>query len=86
MSGPTQAGQTQDTRDEQARARIDELEMRVVFMEDTIEVLNQQLADLTQEFSLAKQAMQLLNKRFEQMQPGGGAVKDFSEETPPPHY
>lgn len=86
MSGSKQSEQTPRIQDEQAQQRIDELEMRVAFMEDTIDALNQQLADLSLEFSLAKQAMQMMNKRLEQMQPGSGVVKDFAEETPPPHY
>lgn len=71
--------------DENAQRRIDELEMRTVFMEDTIEALSRQLADITQEFALAKQAMQLLNSRLEQVQ-GGGQIKNPADETPPPHY
>ncbi|WP_430459588.1 SlyX family protein [Thalassolituus sp. LLYu03] len=86
MSDSTQQPSGQKIHDEQAQQRIDELEMRVVYMEDTIETLNQQLVALTQEFTLAKQAMQLLNRRFEQMQSNNGLIKDISEETPPPHY
>ncbi|MDK2778713.1 MAG: SlyX family protein [Pseudomonadota bacterium] len=69
-----------------AQQRIDELEMRVAFMEDTIDSLNSQLASLTQDFSLARRAMQMMNQRLEQMQSGDAVVKDSSEETPPPHY
>lgn len=70
---------------EKQTQRIDELESRALFMDETVEQLNLQLATLTQEFELAKQAMQLLNRRLEHMQ-SQPSVKDFSEETPPPHY
>ncbi len=72
--------------DTSAQQRIDELEMRVAFMEDTIDSLNNQLASLTQDFSLARRAMQMMNQRLEQMQSGDAVVKDSAEETPPPHY
>lgn len=64
--------------------RIDELEIRAVYLEETVESLNQQLSHLTQEFILAKQAMRLLNQRIEQMHQQDS--KDFTEESPPPHY
>lgn len=70
---------------EKQTQRIDELESRALFMDETVEQLNLQLATLTQEFELAKQAMQLLNRRLEHMQ-SQPSVKDLSEETPPPHY
>ncbi len=66
--------------------RIDELEVRMAFLEDTVDVLNQQLAASTQEFALARQAMQMMHQRLEQMQSSQSLMKDFSEETPPPHY
>lgn len=75
---------SQQNEHRQQDQRISELEMRIAFLEDTTDGLNEQLASLTQEFSLAKQAMRLMNQRLEQAQ--GPAVKDFSEETPPPHY
>lgn len=71
---------------EQAHERINELEMRAVFLEETVEALNQQLAKLTQEFALAKEALRHLHHKLEQVQPNDSAIKDLSEETPPPHY
>lgn len=71
---------------DQQSQRIDELEVRLAFMEDTVEVLNQQLAAMTQEFSAAKQAMHLLYQRLEQVQSSQSLMKDLSDETPPPHY
>lgn len=66
--------------------KIDDLQIRTLYLEDTVDSLNNQLADLTQEFILAKQAMRLLHQRLEQMHNNQPTVKDFSEETPPPHY
>ncbi|GGY45019.1 protein SlyX [Bacterioplanes sanyensis] len=66
--------------------RIVELETRVAFLEHTVETLNEQLATLNRDFILAHQALQLMNKRLESLQSGQAGVKDFSEETPPPHY
>lgn len=65
---------------------IQELEIRITFLENTVEELNQQLASVTQEFSLAKQAMRLMHQRLEQMQSNDPENDNFVEETPPPHY
>ena len=81
MNQPSTPHKVSEKQDE----RITELEMRIAFLEDTVDGLNEQLSAITQQFGLAKEAMQLLNRRVEQMQ-SGPAVKDFSEETPPPHY
>ncbi len=71
---------------ERLSQRIDDLEVRIAFLEDTVETLNQQLADNTQAFALARQAMQMMHQRLEQMQSAESLMKDFSDETPPPHY
>ena len=70
---------------EKQSERITELEMRMAFLEDTVDGLNEQLSALTQQFTLAKEAMQLMNRRLEQVQtaPGG---ENFGVEPPPPHY
>lgn len=65
---------------------IQELEIRITFLENTVDELNQQLTSVTQEFSLAKQAMRLMHKRIEQIQANDLQEDDFVEETPPPHY
>lgn len=75
-----------DTLLKHANSRIEELEIRTAFLEETIDSLNQHLSDLSQEFNLAKQAMRHLHQRLEQVQQDNPVVKDFSEETPPPHY
>lgn len=64
---------------------IEDLETRIAFLEDLVESLNQQLADMNQEFSLAKQAMRLMNQRLEQVTLQSNEKSD-SPEPPPPHY
>ena len=65
---------------------IQELEIRITFLENTVDELNQQLASVTQEFSLAKQAMRLMHQRLEQMHINDLNNDENSEEAPPPHY
>ncbi|MDA3979831.1 MULTISPECIES: SlyX family protein [Gallibacterium] len=64
--------------------RIDELEMKVAFQENTIEQLNQSLIE--QQFILEKMQIQLryLAQKLKDMQPSNIATQ--AEETPPPHY
>ncbi|MBU2038078.1 MULTISPECIES: SlyX family protein [Oceanospirillaceae] len=69
-----------------AQQRIDELEMRIAFLEDTIDSLNDQVSTLSQEFLLAKQAMQLMHRKLEQLQQNPSAGEAMADEPPPPHY
>jgi len=69
-----------------AGLRIDELEVKVAFMEETIDTLNNQMAELTLQFDIARQAMQMMNRRIEQLQSADGQVKNSADEAPPPHY
>ncbi|OBW91839.1 SlyX family protein [Gallibacterium salpingitidis] len=64
--------------------RLDELEMKVAFQENTIEQLNQALVD--QQFIIEKMQLQLryLAQKLKDMQPSNIATQ--AEETPPPHY
>ncbi|OBX09839.1 SlyX [Gallibacterium salpingitidis] len=64
--------------------RLDELEMKVAFQENTIEQLNQALVD--QQFTIEKMQLQLryLAQKLKDMQPSNIATQ--AEETPPPHY
>lgn len=64
--------------------RIDELEMKVAFQENTIEQLNQSLIE--QQLILEKMQIQLryLAQKLKDMQPSNIATQ--AEETPPPHY
>ena len=65
-------------------ARMDELETKVAFQENTIEQLNQALIE--QQFIIDKMQLQLryLAQKLKDVQPSNIATQ--SEETPPPHY
>ena len=80
------AKSTPDRLLQDALKRNEELEIRMAFLENTVEDLNTQLAALTTEFSLSKKAMLHLYSRLEQMQDNLGAGKDFHDNSPPPHY
>ncbi|MGR5140795.1 SlyX family protein [Photobacterium sp. DNB23_23_1] len=69
---------------EQLQARIDELEMKQAFQEQTIEELNQALTE--QQFLIDKMQTQLkfMVGKVKGMEPSNMASE--SEETPPPHY
>ena len=69
---------------EQLQARIDELEMKQAFQEQTIEELNQALT--AQQFAVDKiqTQMKFMVGKVKGMEPSNMASE--SEETPPPHY
>jgi SlyX protein len=73
---------TNDTQD--FIQRIEELETKVMFQDDTLEQLNQSL--ITQQKSI-NQLTQLIEKMSQQLedldQPN---VIESNQETPPPHY
>lgn len=66
------------------KARLEELETRVAFQEETITVLNDQLA--RQELDLRRlwDANRLLAKQLKVVAPSN--IRREDEETPPPHY
>lgn len=72
------------TEIEQLQARIDELEMKQAFQEQTIEELNQALTD--QQFLIDKiqTQMKFMVGKVKGMEPSNMATE--AEETPPPHY
>lgn len=77
---------TPDLQDElnQSKQRIEELETRIVYLEDLVESLNSETAHLGNEFALAKQAMQLMNRRLEQLT-AANEKSDIPIDRPP-HY
>jgi SlyX protein len=77
---------TMQSNDPQSEKRIEELEVRIAFLEDTTDALNEQLAQIAQEFDMAMKALRMLNAKVEQMGTGESNIRDISEETPPPHY
>ncbi|GAA05196.1 MULTISPECIES: SlyX family protein [Photobacterium] len=72
------------TEIEQLQHRIDELEMKQAFQEQTIDDLNEALTK--QQFMIDKMEVQLrfLVGKVKGMQTSNMATE--SEETPPPHY
>ncbi|MDP2515863.1 SlyX family protein [Photobacterium damselae subsp. piscicida] len=72
------------TEQQQLLARIDELEMKQAFQEQTIEELNQALTE--QQFLIDKLMLQMkfMVGKVKGMEPNNMARE--SEETPPPHY
>ncbi|GAL08922.1 SlyX family protein [Photobacterium aphoticum] len=72
------------TEIEQLQARIDELEMKQAFQEQTIEELNQALT--AQQFLIDKiqTQMKFMVGKVKGMEPSNMATE--AEETPPPHY
>ncbi len=64
--------------------RIEELESRLAFQDDTIEQLNQALAMKQQDMDKLRHQMGLIATRMKEMVIS--QVASQSEETPPPHY
>lgn len=66
--------------------RMDELEMRVAFQEDTLQALNAQIANLQQDSEKQQQMLQMLYRQWSEMQAAAldGAVAATQEK--PPHY
>ena len=61
--------------------RINELESRLAFQDDTIDTLND---IVVQQNDKIKALIIVIDKLKEQME--SGYIKDQSEESPPPHY
>ena len=64
--------------------RIEQLESRLAFQDDTIEILNQALTLQQQDLDKLRHQMSLLINRLKEMVVS--QVASQSEETPPPHY
>lgn len=75
-----------DSDQQQQQQRITELETRMAFLEDTVDTLNAQAADLSQQFTLAKRAIQMLHEKLEQASSADSGIKNPADEPPPPHY
>ncbi|WP_442903793.1 SlyX family protein [Gilvimarinus sp. 1_MG-2023] len=55
-------------------------------MDETVDTLNEQITHLSADFTLARQAMQLMNRRLEQLAANTGDLKSSQDDAPPPHY
>ncbi len=68
----------------QLEQRIEDLEMKLAFQDDTIESLNQQVIRLNDLLAEQQEKLRLLTSKLAQVEPNN--IASQSEETPPPHY
>ncbi|BDX17237.1 MAG: hypothetical protein CMK85_06885 [Pseudomonadales bacterium] len=69
---------------DQLVARVDELETRLAFQDDTIQALNDALAAQQFELDRLRRSLELVAKR--QADLAAQIPGDAGEEAPPPHY
>ncbi|MGN5763489.1 SlyX family protein [Acinetobacter calcoaceticus] len=67
-------------------APIEDLQVRIAFLDDLVEQLNQQLAIQTQEIADLKKQMQLLYRRVESSDLSEGIAAFDPINDKPPHY
>ena len=67
-------------------APIEDLQVRIAFLDDLVEQLNQQLAIQTQEIAVLKKQMQLLYQRVEASDLSEGIAPFDPISNKPPHY
>jgi SlyX protein len=65
-------------------ARIEQLEMKVAFQEDSIDTLNNEIFEQQRKIMLLSEQVELLAKKLKETQPNQLASE--KEEVPPPHY
>ncbi|MCG9745366.1 MULTISPECIES: SlyX family protein [Shewanella] len=68
----------------QLEQRIEDLEMKLAFQDDTIESLNQQVIKLNDLLAEQQEKLRLLTSKLSQVEPSN--IASQAEETPPPHY
>ncbi|WP_375055860.1 SlyX family protein [Zobellella sp. DQSA1] len=64
--------------------RLEQLETRLAFQDDTIDQLNQEITAQGGEIVRLKAQLSLMVKKVKELQPSD--VASQAEETPPPHY
>jgi SlyX protein len=72
--------------DDALLARIDALEIRVAYQDETIEELNTALAAQWQEIDRLRHELALLQTELREATEGVAAAVDGAPEPPPPHY
>jgi SlyX protein len=79
---------TKQSIDDQASfsAPIEDLQVRIAFLDDLVEQLNQQLAIQTREIADLKKQMQLLYQRVEASDLSEGIAAFDPMSNKPPHY
>lgn len=68
--------------------RLDELESRVAFQDETIRVLNDTIATQDRQLLAVQAELKVLRERLKELasSAGGGQLASETEETMPPHY
>ncbi|NVK39273.1 MAG: SlyX family protein [Gammaproteobacteria bacterium] len=64
--------------------QIEDLQIRIAFLEQSLDDLNDVVTKQQAQISLMERALKHLNSRLEQMSPAN--IKSAEDETPPPHY
>lgn len=64
--------------------RLADLESRIAFQEDTLDKLNDTVARQELEIERLTRMIKILNTQLQQLD--RGAVGEFADEPPPPHY
>jgi SlyX protein len=72
------------TDSQQLQSRIDDLEYKVAFQEETIDTLNHALSEQQLQLSKMQEQMQFIVGKLRSM--SSSNMADESEETTPPHY
>ncbi len=65
-------------------ARLNELEMRVAFQDDTIQALNDIVADQQRQLEQLASMIKVVNRQVKSLDPG--TSRSDGDEPPPPHY
>ncbi|MFQ6372747.1 SlyX family protein [Shewanella sp. YIC-542] len=69
---------------QQMADRIEELETKLAFQEETVEALNQEVITLNKLVAEQQFQLQLMLSKLKAIEPSNIATQ--GEETPPPHY
>ncbi|WP_233520550.1 SlyX family protein [Flocculibacter collagenilyticus] len=64
--------------------RIEELESKLAFQDDTINQLNDEIAHHQEKLQLLQKQIELLGKKFKETH--SSTITTAEEEPPPPHY
>ncbi|MFO6423060.1 SlyX family protein [Motilimonas sp. KMU-193] len=64
--------------------RLEYLETKVAFQDDTIEALNNEIASMQNRLELQREQMKYLVNKVKDVQ--GSQIAREQDETPPPHY
>ena len=64
--------------------QIQDLQVRIAFLEQSLEEFNKIVTDQQTQISMLERAVKHLSSRLEQV--SGPDIKNVADETPPPHY